>query len=37
MLLGEQHPAVDHQKPPGELEHRHVAADLTQTAQSDNP
>ena len=37
VLLGEEHAAVDDEQPAGVLEDRHVAADLTQAAQRDDP
>ena len=35
--LGEQHAAVDDQQPAVELEHGHVAADLAEPAERDDP
>ena len=35
--LGEQHAAVDDQQPAAVLEHGHVAADLAQPAERDDP
>ncbi len=37
VLLGEQHPAVDDQQPAVELQHRHVAADLADAPERDDP
>src|SRR5205823_690970 len=37
LLLREQHAAVDDQQPAAVLEHGHVAADLTQAAERDDP
>ena len=37
LLLGEQHAAVDDHQPAGVLEHGHVAADLGQPAEGDDP
>ena len=37
VVLGEEHSAVDEQQPTGVLEDGHVAADLTQAAQGDDP
>ena len=37
VLLGEQHPAVDDEQPPGVLEDGHVAPDLAEAAERDDP
>ena len=37
VLVGEEHPAVDDEQPPGVLEDRHVAADLAEAAERDDP
>ena len=37
VLLGEQHAAVDDEQPPGVLEDRHVAPDLTEPAERHDP
>ena len=36
VVLGEQHTAVDHQQAAVDLEHRHVAADLTEPTEGDD-